>query len=300
MIDPIEQNQTRNFFVENWKDLVGALSGFVAIIYGIGFLITSISLLSEYDIYDFSLIKARYVYVGAIFLMFLFICFWIAYFIYGNQNRILPEKVHKNPVVVIIYVVVASVLSSMIVGSSVKSLLIPLASFDRVGLAFTAIQMRIWMVSAILACYYVIWSVKSDFLKTNNSFPIPYSLFTAILFTIIFYAREVYPFMPFALGGGAPIAIKLVIDSERVDNLSEAVPSGLGNITSTLYLIDQSELSYFVLVPSKSTQEVVNPVEIKKDLVLGIVHQKDMGFPFPGNTESMPIVAPSPSSTSTP
>lgn len=300
MSKSIEQKQPSNFLLENWKDLLGALSGFVAIIYSIGFLITNIFLLSEYDIYDFSLIKARYVYVGVIFSMFLFISFWIAYFIYNNQGKILPEKVQKNFFVVFIYVVVSSIFLGMSIGAFVKSLLIPLASFDRAGLAFTAIQMRIWMVVAILACYYVIWLLKSDFLKSNNAFPIPYSLFTAILIVGILYARWVYPFMPFALGGGTPIVIKLIIESEKTNNLSQIIPLESGNITNTLYLIDQSELSYFVLVPSRSEQDMMYPVEIKKDLILSIVHQKNVIFPFLGNIELMPKVTPSPSSTSAP
>jgi hypothetical protein len=300
MKKPVEQSQTKYFLAENWKDLLGALSGLAAIIYGIGFLITNIFLLSEYDIYDFSILKARYIYVGAVFSMFLFISFWTADLIYNNQDKILPTKLQKYFIFKIIYVVVSSIFLGMAAGGLVKSLLIPLASFDRAGLGFTAIQMRIWMVLAILACYYVIWLLKSDFLKSNNAFPIPYSLFTAILIVSILYARLVYPFMPFSLGGGTPIVIKLVIVDEKIDQVNQIIPIESGNTTSTLYLVDQSELSYFILVPNNSAQNLMYPVEIKKDLVLGIVHQKDVAFLFLGSTELMPKVTPSESPTSEP
>jgi MFS family permease len=296
MTKSIEKKQTTNFFIENWKDLIGSLSGFVAIIYSIGFLITNIFLLSTYEIYDFSLIKARYIYVGAIFSMFLFISFWLAFFIYNNRRKILPEKAQNNLPIVFIYVVVMSIFLGMSVGSFIKSLIILLASFDRSGVAFTAIQMRIWMVIAIWACCFVIWLLKSDFLKSKYAFPIPYSLFTAILIVGIFYARWVYPFMPFALGGGTPIAVKFIIENEKMDSLSQSIPFESNNITDTLYLIDQSELSYFVLVPSESEKGTVYPVEIKKDLILSIVHQKNVISPFLGSTEMTIKATPSPTS----
>jgi hypothetical protein len=189
----------------------------------------------------------------------------------------------------------------MVVGGGITDVfLIPLESFDRAGMGFVAIQMRIWMVLAIVACWYVIWTVKSNYLKASNAFPVPYSPFILILLISILYAKWVYPFMPFALGGGTPTIIKFVIDQEKVDNLNQIIPVEFGNITNTLYLIDQSELSYFVLVPKDSEQKVVYPIEIKKDLVLSTVHEKDVIFPFLGNIELMPKITPSPSSTSTP
>lgn len=300
MSNSTEQKWTSNFLVENWKDLLGMLSGFIAIIYGIGFLITNIFLLSEYSIYDFALIRARYIYVGAVFSVFLFVSFWLAHFIYNNQQKILSERLRKNPLIGLIYVLLSSTFLGMSAGALVKSLLIPLSSFDRAGLAFTAIQMRIWMILAILVCYYVIWLLRSDFLKSRNAFPIPYSLFTGILITSIFYARWVYPFMPFALGGGTPIVIKLVIQKDKANDFSQVIPLESENVTDALYLIDQSESSYFVLIPSNSQRDMMHPVEIKKDLVLSIIHQKEVTFPFLGIAKLAPTVTPVPSSTPLP
>lgn len=295
-----ELPETKNLFVQNWKEIIGALSGFVAIIYGAGFLITNIFLLSEYEIYDFALIKARYVYVGAIYSMFLFIAFWTASLIYNNKDKVFPPNIQKYLIVRVLYTILAPVALGITVGTFVKSLLIPLASFNDVGLAFTAIQMRIWMVLAIWAFYYVIWLLRSGFSKLGNAFPIPYSLFTAVLIISIIYARWVYPFLPFALGGGIPTTVRFVIDDEKATQLSQTIPINSENISDIVYLIDQSEFSYFILVPNTSSENLVHPVEIKKELILGIIHEKNVIFPFLGNTELMPKITPSATSTATP
>ena len=77
-----EENQTKeeedtsqkksSFYLDKAKDITSAIAGAATLAYAAGFVITNIYLGRKYGIYDFALIKSRYVYTGVTFSLFCF------------------------------------------------------------------------------------------------------------------------------------------------------------------------------------------------------------------------------------
>ena len=63
----IEDKETHFDFIETGNNLIKLISGLVGLTYMLGFFITNVNLLTRYGIYDFAILKARYIYIGIFF-----------------------------------------------------------------------------------------------------------------------------------------------------------------------------------------------------------------------------------------
>jgi len=268
---------TVGLYLEKAKEIASTFAGIAAIAYALGFLITNVYLNMVYGIYDFALIKARYISTGFTFLL---LCFMAAVWAFlllqiaNTETKSLGSRFKKWSFVFFVWLLTSS-FSSL----SLKTLLVIVEGFRWQAMYELPVTFWFWWAIPYFALH--IWFLRRGGLK-RSGVPIPVSsgVFTGLVVLAAIYGRFYYPLLPFSLGGGMPISIQMVADEERVQMVQQLVPIERENITETVYLIEQSEKFYFALVGSMKSNSLVRPVEIDKSLIIGIIHPVDVPPPL--------------------
>ncbi|NPA72628.1 MAG: hypothetical protein GXO35_07350 [Gammaproteobacteria bacterium] len=259
------------------KDLSSTLGIVIGLAYVAGFLITNIYLNTKYGIYDFSLVKARYIYAGVIFLLLCLMALFDSFVILKKINfegkKTLQSKLGALLSIGFMYMTVSS-----ISGLAVKGLLVA-AEGGRIE-AMREFPITFWFWLAIPLVTLHIWYLKRGGPRSIG-IPLPFSssVITSVIVLASLYSVLFYQFLPISLGGGMPSPVKIVVSEDSKNLVQQIVPFEDQNISSIVYLIDQSDRFYFLLVKDSKTNKA-HPVEIDKSLVIGIVHPMDTAIPF--------------------
>jgi hypothetical protein len=253
--------------------VIAMLSAVVSAAYATGFVITNIHLLTKYGIYDFELIKTRYILTGFFFLILTYIIIVFSFAVLK-----IAESAKKTVSKIMLGAIATLALASF-VGGSIKGITMWLfGNYSEIAIVSTFI--RIWSLLAIVATIVVIIFIRrGGWKKQGINIPIPYSVFTSTLLIAGAYSQLVYPVMPIALGGGDPVPVQLVVEEENVRFLRAALPFADYTKTEMVYLIDQGSLSYFVLVPFSDGIHG-QAVEIRKDYIVSVIHLTKASVPL--------------------
>jgi len=283
-------NSTESSFQDSVLSVAGKLKdlGNISVIvaglaYGCGFLITNLHL-NTYGIYDFSIINARYIYTGA---MFLLLCFMAYISVSRNIKRLRQSNTLWGMILLALFLWFTE---SSILSVSLKSLLFVVDGYE----GFTRFPITYWFYIAIPTFGLQIWFMSRNNTGENSNIYPTTSLITVIIVAAI-YALSYYPLLPTSLGGGRPTPVQLIInnDNESLNLVSQFLTMRQGNMTEIVYMIEQSADAYFVLSKNTQSQEF-NPIQVNKSLVVGIFHPMTVKSP-----QYLLTPAPSPSPTST-
>ena len=258
------------------KEVTGTFAGVTGISYALGFLITNIHLNAKYGIYDFTLIKARYIYTGFTFLLLCLMAVIGSFLLL--QIADLEAKSFRSYVAKIGRLLFTWLMTSSIFSLSLKGLLAIVES-GRLE-AMREFPITFWFWLAIPSFAFQIWFVRRGGPKSFDiPMPISSSVFTSVVFLAAIYGLFHYQLLPFSLGGGMPIPIQMVADEGKIRLLQQLIPIENENVTEIVYLVEQSDTSYFVLVGSANSDSFVRPVEVSKSLIIGIMHPLDVPLP---------------------
>lgn len=269
-------------FVGKLKEL-GNVSVIVAgLAYGCGFLITNLHL-NTYGIYDFSIINARYIYTGAMFLM---LCFMAYISASRTMNRMeksstIPKKISTA--------VFSWLVESSLLSLSLKTLLLSVDGFG----AFTRFPITYWFYIAIPTFGLQIRYMNRNNTGENSSIYPTTSLVTVLIVAAV-YALSYYPLLPTSLGGGRPTPIQLIINDKSISLVNQFLPMTQGSKTEIVYMLEQSADAYYILSQNTSSNEF-NPIQVNKSLVAGIFHPVAVKSP-----PYLIIPTPNPTATTTP
>lgn len=245
--------------------VITLLPAVIGIAYAIGFIIVNIHLLTKYGIYGFELIKTRYILTGFFFLIFTYIIFVISLVI------IKKIEIYKNKIIKFFLGIILTIGSACFIGFIIKGITTWIIK-SYVELAVLSIFIRIWSLLAITATIAIVIFIRGGGWKKHGiNIPIPYSIFTSTLVIVVTYSQLVYPVLPIALGGGNPVPIRLVVESEKAKQVRSFIPFTDDVTTEKVYMIDQSSSSYFLFISSSNGLQG-QAIEIRKDYIAGIVH----------------------------
>ena len=262
--------------------VITMLSALVGLAYAIGFVTTNMHLLTKYGIYDFEIIKTRYILTGFFFLILTYVAYVAGMGVLKATDR------SSKTVAKILIGIVSTVLFAMSIGSIIKGVIgWVVQSYSE--LATIATFIRIWSLLAISAVVATVHFIRAGGWKQHGiNISVPYSIFTSTLVVVGAYSQLVYPVLPIALGGGSPVPIQMIIEDDKAKLIGAAIPFVDEATTEKIYLIDQSSSSYFVLIHSSDGIHR-HAVEIRKDYVVSVVHLMETIIP-PNTDTPIPVV----------
>lgn len=290
-------------YMERIGGLSGALVTLTGLAYASGFIIINIYLNTRYGIYNSELLNARYVYAGSAFLLLCFMAFFGALFLLQFMER-LRDRAAWIKVVVFIFMLFAT---GGFCSLSVQSIVMLVEGVGIEGLSLFPIDP--WFNLAVLTFAFQIWFFRRRAWEDRPPTTLfPSSVITNIIFLAAFYGIHFYSLLPSSLGGGLPVPIQLVIDESKAQAAKQLIPIASNNTSQTVYLIEQSNQSFYVLVEGSIGTSNVRPIELSKSLIIGVIYPREMKLPpysrmntaTPAPSETpMPTVTPSPTQSIT-
>ncbi len=263
------------------------VGGFGVLCYAAGFVVVAI----YSQIWSFTgvtLLNVRYVGVGLCFLMFLGVNALLAYYS-GRVALVLQERrLPRHPLAarscsMLLFLVVAALASVALI-----EVLATGPSWNAWVLKEVAAQ--IWSQGLLFIVGWHVTTLAGMFLLfallERRSAPDArdrvhaaglLALLIAVLFVIGIktYSRVIYPVINPAFGGAQVTDVQLLIDKMKVREagllvpLEEGARNGEACWTRTLELVDQNEMSYFVLIPDNDGGYSMGR-QIDKALVVGL------------------------------
>ncbi len=255
------------------KDFLAAIPMVFGLIYALGFFITNLFLLTKFNIYNFEIFKARYIYVGAIFSILLYVMYIFSIFAIEAPGKT------KNKIGKTITFIVITFIGGTLPAFALQSMLMFMSVNFKIAATVFTMSQRWGLMTITLLMGAIFLLYKGEGSKAKLPYPIPYGIFTGLIFASILYGLLVYPILPISLGGGFPIPIQLIIKPDNTALVSQFIPEA-NFVTDKIYLIDQSQTSYFVLVNNEQDQEYLRPIELDKSLFAGTVHIVDKDSPI--------------------
>lgn len=240
--------------LETVQKIVGLTAGIAGVAYFIGFIIISIHL-ARYGVYGTSLINTRYITAGLLYFMFLLMP------IVG----ILRFAAFRS--------IVGIVFATLIFPATVYTTILILGYIRPVSIGQFIGSIFFWLFTATLI---PIMETLTTYQRGETpSFPIARYIspvaFMAILFGIFVYAREIYPYVSPAIGGGQPIKVILVAKEEKSNTLSKLVPMEDKLTTRPLLLADQNSSFYVVVVTTNTGTQDYKSIVLDNELIDGII-----------------------------
>ena len=164
--------------------------------------------------------------------------------------------------------------------------------------AFFEFPISNWFRLAIPLIAMEIWVFRQK-KEGKYFFPFPFtsSMFTGTVILAAVYGLFYYGLVPFSVGGGMPIPVKIIVAEKEINLVEQIVPLESQNVTEQVYLLDKSPNAYFVLV--NDATGMVHAVELDKSLVVGILHPQKTNSPFisPHLLEVSPTMVPTSTNT---
>jgi len=291
--NPESNKLAYTYLLDSSGKAITALSAIVSIAYALGFIITNFHLLTKYGIYDFELLKARYILTGSFFLVLTYVVYVMSIGISGVMDKA-EKKIHK-----ILIGLIGTIFFAGFIGTIIKGITSwVIGNYSDIGIVSTFI--RIWSLIAIFATIVIINFIKGGgWRKESINIPIPFSIFTSTLLIAGAYSQLVYPVLPIALGGGDPMPVQLLIENEKSILIRTVIPFVDETKTGKVYLIDQSSTSYFILIPFSNGIQG-QAVELRKDYVISVIHLTKTNLPFLRINEDLNLITPTPYQTISP
>lgn len=297
---------TLSSYLDSVTKLLGAIAGFSAIAYTLGFAITSTYLL-QFGFFEFEIIKARYVASGLVFIVLN--CAVLAEPVYdltrllrlGSANdKISVSKFVKNSVVSLFWVAfvvfVFSTFVSLFLGVAPANPLsnVPLtqstvlAAFDRALFLFW--RLLAWSVILFIGAKATSWYLVKICVAPHRhderrgpalqpsfiTFPLLFGL-PWLVFTVVYYSVTVYPAIPPSFGGGAPVEARLLVNTKDADYfdslgiLDSASKQGEAIATEPIFLVHRTEKQYLILVDRPT--HVLEAMALDEKLVRALIYQ---------------------------
>lgn len=319
--------------------LLGSLAGLAAIMYLLGFIITN-SYLLQYGFFTFQLLQARYIASGFIFIVLSLVI--LAEPLYESQiiSHLLAAKKPISSRRYVMNSIIAWLwLVFVILAFSVFVCVIPASalagSFGSVSQAQVAIlgatdkaiqlflRLLVWSSLVFLAFKWITWYLIARVIgrpavkRRSGRLGPSFATFTAmvgfpwLILTLVYFGVAIYPLIPAAFGGGEPMRIRLVGEAAKMQQVQlmgiAASPSQLspqGFISEPVWLLDQSEKQYFILVrtPAGGQEAVV----VDKDMIQGAIFPAAISPSTVASSTVQPLPtltstsAPTPQSTASP
>ena len=268
-------------YADKMSDIGNTFISLSGLSYASGFVIINIYLANKYGIYSFEILNARYIYSGASFLMMCLIAYLGALYL---ANRVEKNKVkswfEKIPAFVIWFTIING-LNAIIVQGAI--LIADSSGFKSTQDALSFFPIFPWFTFAMVIFSLQIYFLKKEHLnKIPIKLPFPSMVFTNFIILAALYGLSVYTFLPPSLGGGLPTPITLVIDKNKIDIAQQLLPVSQQSLSVTVYLIEQNESSYYVLLSdpkNSASNSVFKAVQLNKSLIAGVIYSRDTAPP---------------------
>ena len=249
--------------------------------YASGFVIINIYLANKYGIYSFEILNARYIYSGASFLMMCLIAYLGALYLANraekNKSKSWFEKIPAS----VIWFTIINGLNAIIVQGAI--LIADSSGFKSTQDALSFFPIFPWFTFAMVIFSLQIYFLKKEHLdKISIKLPFPSMVFTNFIILAALYGLSVYTFLPPSLGGGLPTPVTLVIDKNKIDIAQQLLPVSQQSLSVTVYLIEQNESSYYVLLSdpkNSASNSVFKAVQLNKSLIAGVIYSRDTAPP---------------------
>jgi hypothetical protein len=199
------------------KDLFEKLAFFVTVPYLLGLIITQIYI-SQYGIFELSLVKSIYVFNGTIFLLTITPGFLLI--ILCDLKYIKKLNWKKIIIASIISIFFLLLPIYWIISYDFFNQLISFDCYLYPKWYFAA--NLIWGNSLLVILYFLIRLLKKRIKLLNN---IKFILFIAIIFMLIysfFYGRTIFPALSYKIGGGYPREVELTF-SDNIEKVSALI-----------------------------------------------------------------------------
>ena len=249
--------------------------------YASGFVIINIYLANKYGIYSFEILNARYIYSGASFLMMCLIAYLGALYLANraekNKSKSWFEKIPAS----VIWFTIINGLNAIIVQGAI--LIADSSGFKSTQDALSFFPIFPWFTFAMVIFSLQIYFLKKEHLdKIPIKLPFPSMVFTNFIILAALYGLSVYTFLPPSLGGGLPTPVTLVVDKNKIDVAQQLLPVSQQSLSVTVYLIEQNESSYYVLLSdpkNAASNSVFKAVQLNKSLIAGVIYSRDTAPP---------------------
>lgn len=268
--------------LETAQKILGMIAGFAGLSYVVGFIIISVHM-AKYGVYGVSLINTRYVTAGMLYLFFFLIPIVF----------VLRYMAFRNPV--------ALIFASMILPVMQIGLIVAVGYIrpDDMGEFFRSTIA--WLFFA--AVVPIMESMATYTKGATPAFPISRYIapmgFIAIFLGMFLFARDVYPQISSAIGGGQLVRVVLVAKEDRAATLARLVPMEDDFMTKPLRLIDRDSSMYVVQADGNSGTQSQSSVIIRQELIDGVIFADeaiigplDLDAILPIPTSTLPAVAP--------
>ncbi len=261
------QTKTRmdyiNLVINKVKEYTGFLAILATSLYALGIFITNIYLGKVYGIFNFSLLKSRYIYSGTFFFIYLM-------FVLGG-SIIISEVASIKPVKRMQRFVKAIILLFLFLLTSASQTYCALyieyeGGFDFRIHSIIIFSVFLWFLFSSLITTFCIWLSKKIDLKQ------PFAFISIIVMGFVLivslYTTSVYKYMSISIGGGKPIPVQLVVNKENKKIIEQYIPMETENITVKVYLIEQNPNSFFIYIDNIS-----QVVEIENSTISAKIYQ---------------------------
>ena len=290
--------------ISNAGNVLLALS---ALSYALGFIVVNAYLATKYGIYNFEILNARYAYSGASFLLLCLLAYFATSFLSRRMETMHDKPLFQKILVFVFWFGAAHGLYTAVFNSI---LIIALnRSPDSILSLPSEIPIAIWLDVAIIIFYIQMYFYKTKgWENLPSETPFPSSAVTSIIVLALIYGISFYFFLPPSVGGGLPTPITLIVDESKLEIAQHILPVTLQNPSVSVYLIEQSGDSYYVLVGNQfnsTSDSSLRPIQVNKSLIVGIVYPNEIktssflesnNITFP----STPTPTITPAATSTP
>jgi hypothetical protein len=269
------------------KETLSLIGGIAGIGYAFGFLVVN-SWLMRWGIIDLSLLKLHYIAVGVLYVAHFAL---VAAFGFAVPK---PQKYFETAIRLV--ACFAAALAVSLIWSFITSTVLWEGEYRTFWSNLTFADYLKWVCPVYFAGILIAFSIQ-NFALNLRWLRVPmrqWLLIVAVLCSILAiraYATEVYPFAVAGIGGGDFYLVRIIpkqgVSLRGLETGSEVrfgpttTPSDPLEVTRWVWLLDQSEKAYFVLVCNRNlnTDDLVaadldafRAVEIQKELVAFVIH----------------------------
>ena len=231
--------------VGKWKDIPNVLGVGVAVIYVVGFFISSLQF-AHYGVSDFNLFRARYIAVGVMFAFTTAIAILQCLSVTAIRN--VASKADRSRM----FLALAPLAGWLIFAFLWCELIFFLCGKPMITVEFGLASLASVMYMIVISIFCVLW--RWCLHSTSNFKDVPQvSLifqFVICCFCVMFYSGVLFPLLPAGLGGGRLTRVVVVASSDGVASLGALIPmdSKLPVNSLPINLADEDDKSLIVVV----------------------------------------------------
>jgi hypothetical protein len=281
------------------KDAATIVASLAGVGYAIGFLVVTSSLVA-WNISDYSIVQVRYISVGLLYLVYSVVVLVPAHAVGGKLLGLWSARHHTNRSgssalrlvvatafrVVTVFAVVGAVVLLLFYATSTDAWMSHSSHFwlelKRYGpRLFLRWLMPLFVIGVLSPV------VQATDRPRTSRWPLQWralavaTAIVAILVGIHAYAEEIYTRTTPAIGGGDYFLVKLMPGKDQTETLRGVVTNSATGSPKWIWLLDQTDKSYFVLLFPDNCDRTVDifsltvplrAVEIAKSAIVSVTH----------------------------